>query len=179
MGSLDLVQSRHCVLVGLAAFLAAAAFLCSAPAAHSFPDGFDYGASRPYVKCVRSGQSEVRARVTANMWVHNRGWNTGWVNSFRMSARLIPTTTGYNIDRAWKKTRFPVFSNLLQDTNYSHNMAVVTNPESRYEDWIVQVKQTWTRKSLRDLHREFRVHFGTGESRCPTGEDAVSLGRIP
>lgn len=129
------------------------------------------------MKCVRSGESEVRARVTANMWVHNRGWNTGWVNSFRMSARLIPTTAGINIDRGWKKNRFPVFSDLLQGRDYSHNMVVLTNPESRYEDWVVQVKQTWTRKALPDLHREFRVAFGSGESRCPTGEAPIALGR--
>ena len=76
-----------------------------------------------------------------------------------------PTT----LQRSWRTSNFPVHSDLLQDHDYSHAMAVntdVMDPEA--EEWKIQVQQIWARKTLRDIHRDFYLSFDT--SNCKRGK---------
>ena len=92
----------------------------------------------------------------------------------KVKARLIPTSSALNISRDWRTTRFPVHSELLQDYDYSHNMAVnsdVVNPDG---DWLVQVKLIWDRRApLRDVVHEYKFPFNTAQ--CINGKTPLSL----
>jgi hypothetical protein len=62
--------------------------------------------------------------VTSSMWVHNRE----------------AEGAGINLGRSWRTHRFPVRSELNQDSDYFSPMAVNTNVMSIHEEWKFQVK---------------------------------------
>jgi hypothetical protein len=132
--------------------------------------GYSWGETR--AKCIKvtAGEYElVFAHVTARMSVRNRGHGAHWVTNFRLKARLIPTTSGLNYTRSWKTNRFPVYSDLLQDYDYSRAMAVNTDTVNPEAEWVVQVKQVWDRKApWSDIVRQFSLPFDT--SHCRQGK---------
>lgn len=131
------------------------------------PDGFQRGWGETKAQCIKDESTGlVFAHVTTSMWVHNRGQGGHWVTNLRLKARLVPTTAGLNIPRSWRTNRFPVHSDLLQDHDYSHAMAVNTDVVDPEAEWRVQVKQIWDRKvPWGDIVREFYLSFDTGHCR--------------
>ncbi|MDX6601949.1 MAG: hypothetical protein QOF13_1151 [Solirubrobacterales bacterium] len=136
----------------------------------SADDEFHYGWGETRTQCIKvESTGLVYAHVTTSMWVHNRGIGSGWVTNFRLKARLIPTTSGLNISRNWRTSRFPVKSGLNQDSEYSHGMAVNTDVVKPEAEWKVQVKQIWDRKApWKDIVREFFLTFDA--SHCKKGK---------
>jgi hypothetical protein len=124
-------------------------------------------------KCVETSDGLVYAHIGVRMRVRNRGHFTHWATNMRVKARLIPPGSGLNLPRSWRTTRFPVHSQLFQDYNYSHDMAVNTDVMSAAADWLVQVKLIWDRKSpLHDVVHEFKFPFNTAH--CINGKTPIS-----
>lgn len=170
------MSSRRLIL-----FCAAFALLTAATSASAAADDFHYGWGETRSQCIKvenNGTELVYAHVTSSMWVHNRGIGSGWVTNFRLKARLVPTTSGLNISRNWHTTRFPVHSELLQDTDYAHAMAVNTDVMNPDADWKVEVKQVWDRKApWHDIVRHFFLTFDT--SHCRKGKTPHSANGEP
>jgi hypothetical protein len=125
-------------------------------------------------KCVQTDNDLVYAHVGVRMIVRNRGHFRHWATSMRVKARLIPPGSGLNLPRSWRTTRYPVHSQLFQDYNYSHDMAVNTDVMSPAGDWLVQVKLIWDRKApLRDVVHEFKFPFNTAN--CINGKTPMTL----
>lgn len=143
-------------------------------------DGFRYGWGRTIVKCYENNYELVFAHVSVTLWVHSRGHFRHWITNMRLEARL--SGGGSNMQRSWRKSRFPVHSELLQDHNYSHAFAVNTDVMSPEEEWTLQVKQIWDRRRpWEDLVHEYEVPFDTSD--CKKGHikgegEGVSLGRF-
>jgi hypothetical protein len=139
---------------------------------------FHYGWGETRVSCITANGEEY-AHVTSSMWVHNRGIGSGWVTNFRLKARLVKAEgAGINLGRSWRTHRFPVRSDLNQDSDYFSPMAVNTDVMSIHEEWKVQVKQVWDRKApWHDLVREFFLTFNT--SHCKPGRTHTPIGQTP
>ena len=127
-------------------------------------------------KCVETDNGLLYAHVGVRMIVHNRGHFTHWATNMRVKARLIPPGSGLNLPRSWRTTRFPTHSQLLQDHNYSHDMAVNTDVMSPETDWLVQVKLIWDRTvPLHDVVHEFKFPFKTAHCIKGKTKTPVSL----
>jgi hypothetical protein len=120
-------------------------------------------------KCIDTPEGERYAHVRVRMIVHNGGAGPHWATNMRVKARLVPTGSGLNLPRSWRTTRFPVHSDLLQDTSYAHDMAVNTDVMSPEADWRVQVKLIWDRKlPFHDVVKKFSFPFKT--DKCTPGK---------
>lgn len=157
MGRLRLVLVTGLVLLTTSAAVGAAT---------ARNDGFGYGWGRTTVRCYENNAGLVFAHVSVTLWAHSRGHFRHWITNMRLEARL--SGGGNNLQRSWRKNRFPVHSELLQDHNYSHAFAVNTDVMSPEEEWTLQVKQVWDRRRpWADLVHEFEEPFDT--SNCKKG----------
>ena len=120
--------------------------------------------------CFDTPEGERYAHVKVRMIVHNGGApGRHWATNMRLKARLIPPGSGLSYTRSWRTTRFPVHSDLLQDTDYTHDLAVNTDVMSPETDWRVQVKLIWDRKApWHDVVKEFAYSFNTAS--CKPGK---------
>jgi hypothetical protein len=125
--------------------------------------------------CIDTPEGERYAHVKVRMIVHNGGApGRHWATNMRLTARLIPPNSGLNLQRSWRTTRFPVHSDLLQDTSYTHDLAVNTDVMSPETDWLVQVKLIWDRKApWHDVVKKFKFPFKTAH--CRSGKAPISL----
>jgi hypothetical protein len=123
-------------------------------------------ASRIRVECIVTGtnpytdEALVAARVKAIM--RNKAGNGNYMHAYRIRARLIPTTAGTNIGRAYNENKDDGVRPFLDNVR---NMVVVTPSENAGDDWNVQVQMTWDRSRGKPDWHYNRV-FGFTEEFC-------------
>ena len=120
------------------------------------------------------------AHIGARMTVFNHGWGSHWASNMRISARLVSPNNGLHIANSWHTTRYPVFSELLQDHSYVHDLWVNTDVESPADDWDVQLKLIWDRKfPWTDVVHQYQYHFSGCSSSDGSGTLTTGVGTEP
>lgn len=157
----------------LALSLSAAGLVAAAPAHAKAPNLIAHYSVQS-VTCVPAAGGTVRARVRVRMVVVNYHGLRGldWAQHMTVKARLIPTTAGLNISRAWRQWKTPY---LTQDKRHAYDITVTTDTVSPAADWKVQLKMVWDRSApAPDVVKETTRPF-TGS--C--GGAGTSLGPAP